>query len=390
MVFLTSLTLTDFRNYAYARLELDDRPVVLVGSNGAGKTNLLEAVSFLTPGRGMRRAKIAEVGRQGAVPWVISAHINTLHGEIQIGTGREALPISPPQAGGMKGGDNDKRLVRINGAPTRSANALAEYVSAVWLTPENDKLFLEGQSARRRFLDRLVYGFDPGHAERVSAYEYAMRERNRLLSHSGFSAGRADPQWLDTLERKLAETATAIGAARLDAATHLNQSMEVSPRSFPKAALTLSGFAEDRLAAGEKAILIEEALAAALHNTRAHDAQSGRTSLGAHRSELTVMHCMKHMEAAFCSTGEQKALLLSIVLAEARVSTAWRKRAPLLLLDEVAAHLDSIRRAELFEEIQAIGVQAWMTGTDRYLFEEMHGKACIFQVENGVVSTNIN
>jgi len=368
---ISSLTLTDFRNYRHLRLELDARPVVLVGHNGAGKTNLLEAVSFLAPGRGMRRAKIAEVNRQGGSAWVVAAKVETAMGEVQIGTGRDPASAA----------ESDKRLVRINGAPVRGANALAEYVSAVWLTPENDKLFLEGQSARRRFLDRLVYGFDAGHADRVAAYEYAMRERNRLLS-----AGRADPHWLDALERKLAENACAIAGARLEAIAHLNQSMRESPRSFPKAALALSGFADDRLIAGEKALVIEDALAQALAHARPQDAVTGRTSLGAHRSELTVTHAAKNMEAAFCSTGEQKVLLLSIVLAEARVGAAWRGRVPLLLLDEVAAHLDATRRAELFEEIQSIGAQAWMTGTDAHLFEEMLGKSALFRVENAILN----
>ncbi len=362
-----TLALANFRNYTRARLELEPLPVILTGPNGAGKTSLLEAVSFLAPGRGLRRAKLAEVERIGGGPWAVAATVETPAGEVAIGTGRD-------DAG------EDKRLVKIDGKPVRGHTELAQYVSMVWLTPQMDQLFTEGQSARRKFLDRLVYSFDPDHASRVNAYEYAMRERNRLLS-----MGRADPHWLSSLESKLAEQASAIALARLSTAAHLNEVMHASPLSFPKAELGLSGFAEDALSRGEPALHVEQALAEALEKARGADAQTGRTSIGTHRSELTVTHVGKNMEAALCSTGEQKALLLAMVLAEARAGQLWHGRVPVVLLDEVVAHLDAQKRSELFEEITALGAQVWMTGTDSSLFSGLEN-ARFFRVSAGALA----
>lgn len=366
---INTLNLHEFRNYAHLSLDVGGASVVLTGHNGAGKTNILEAVSLLAPGRGMRRARLSEMDRLGGGAWVISATLDTPQGEVQIGTGRDD---SAPET--------DKRLVRIDGKPARGHTALAEHVSIVWLTPENDQLFMEGPSARRKFLDRLVYGFDPEHASRVAAYEYAMRERNRLLADR-----RADPHWLSTLERKMAEKSLAIAVARMETAAHLNQTMQESRLSFPKADMNLTGFAEKFLAEGAPALHAEDAMAEALERSRHEDAQSGRSSFGAHKSELGVVHVAKAMPAELCSTGEQKALLLSIVLAEARAGARWHGRVPLMLLDEVVSHLDASRRAELFEEIQASGAQAWMTGTDAEMFAGMRGNARFFEVENAHV-----
>lgn len=373
-VAVQSLALSQFRSYAHVRLEPEGRSVVLTGENGAGKTNILEAVSLLAPGRGLRRAKLSEIDRLGgAGPWAVAATVATPRGEVQIGTGRDAASNA----------ESDKRLVKIDGKPARSHTALAPYVAIVWLTPESDRVFLEGPYARRKFLDRLVYGFDPDHAARVASYDYAMRERNRLLYER-----RGDAQWLSTLERKMAETSVAIAAARLDTVAHLNAVMRGSQLSFPKAELALAGFVESRLMNAETALAIEEALAATLAASRVDDAQSGRSSQGAHRSELSVTHLAKNMEAALCSTGEQKALLLAIALAEARAGAIWHGRSPILLFDEVAAHLDAQKRAELFEEIHDVGAQAWMTGTDVELFQGMRDMAPIFRVENGVVNSS--
>ncbi len=370
---ISRLRLSNFRNYHEMRLELEASPVILTGHNGAGKTNLLEAVSFLIPGRGMRRAKIAEIDR--AVngerhPWAIAAQAESMIGEVQIGTGRDV----------SAGPEADKRVVRVEGKPLKNQAGLASYMSVTWLTPQMDQLFNEGASARRKFLDRLVYGFDAEHASRVNAYEYAMRERNRLLAER-----RGDAHWLSSLEHKMAETGTAIAIARMQACDHMNEEMQASPLPFPKARLALEGVVEKRIAEGASAVAAEAAFAEALAASRAADAGAGRALAGVHRSELSVTHVLKNMEAASCSTGEQKALLLSIVLAEARAAAHWHGRVPIMLLDEVVAHLDGGRRQELFDEILRTGAQAWLTGTDAALFEGMRGRAQFLQVEQAEV-----
>lgn len=369
---VTTLSLIHFRNHAHTRLEPGAESVILTGHNGAGKTNILEAVSLLAPGRGLRRARLCDIDSKSASgqPWAVSAHIRNAHGDVQIGTGRD--PASQ---------DGDKRIVRIDGTPARSHTALAEHISIAWLTPREDGLFMEGGTARRKFLDRLVYGFDPTHATRVNAYEYAMRERNRLLA----DARGADTHWLTSLERKMAETGAAIAHARLEAINHINHVMQASPLSFPKAALSIAGFTEDALARGDVALQAEDALAEALERNRREDAGAGRTLIGVHRSALTVLHLGRNMEAEFCSTGEQKALLLALTLAEARASARWHHRVPVLLLDEVAAHLDKAKRRELFDELSDIGAQAWMTGTDEALFDGIDARR--WRVEAGTLAT---
>ncbi len=364
-----SLTLSHFRNYAHARLSLEPQPIVLTGHNGAGKTNLLEAVSFLIPGRGLRRAKVAEVDAAGSgQPWGLSAVVEGVLGEVRIGTGRDVSVAE----------DSDKRVARIDGKPVRAIAELAEHMAVAWLTPQMDQLFNDSGSARRRFLDRLVYGFEPAHATRVSAYEYAMRERNRLLSQRSY-----DPAWVAALERKMAEAGVAIASARLEACAHLNAVMEESALAFPKASLRAEGAVERMLAEGRRAVEAEALCQETLATGRREDAASGRTLFGAHRTELCGPHLAKNMEAANCSTGEQKALLLSIVLAELKAGSRWHGRVPVLLLDEVAAHLDADKRRELFEEILDARAQVWMTGTDVHLFEGLRGKAQFFEVEGG-------
>lgn len=370
---ISTLTLTNFRNYAYARLEVSPAPVILTGHNGAGKTNILEAISLLSPGRGIRRAKLGDIDRRDGnnrQPWAVAAELQTPLGEITVGTGRD------PAAGE----EGDKRIVKIDGKTARGNAALAEVTSMLWLTPQMDQLFLEGQSARRKFIDRLTYGFDATHATRVNAYEQAMRERNRLL----FERTR-DLHWLDSLEKQMSETGTAIAIARMETIQRLNAGMERAGPAFPKAIMQLNGVVEDRVAKGEAAVTVEAAFMQVLAAARAEDAAAGRALIGIHRSELTVIHNEKNMEAAYCSTGEQKALLLAITLAAARAETLFAARAPILLLDEVIAHLDPQKRHELFEEILSLGLQAWMTGTDKTFFEGMLSKASVFRVENGVI-----
>ncbi len=368
------LTLSDFRCYAFQRLECGPEPVVLSGPNGSGKTNLLEALSFLVPGRGLRQTPLGDPARSGGRGgWAVAAHLRTPSGGVDVGTGIERLPDG-----------RDRRLVRIDGAPARGQAALAQVVSAVWLTPQMDRLFQDGPAGRRRFLDRLVFGFDPAHAGRLSAYEHALRERVRLLREQ--AGGRpADPAWLDGLEATLAERGIAIAAVRRDMVERLNDACALAAGPFPKADLAALGDVEDWLAGGP-ALDAEERLRTALADSRRADAETGGTRTGPHRSDLRVRHAAKNLDAARCSTGEQKALLIAVVLADARMRALERGAAPLLLLDEVGAHLDETRRHALFDEIVALGAQAWLTGTDPRLFAPLAGRARFFHVEDGVAA----
>jgi DNA replication and repair protein RecF len=372
---VTRLRLTNFRNYDVAAFDGDTRPVVLSGPNGAGKTNLLEAISFLAPGRGLRHARLTDINRRrptqiapdaDAGGWAVAATVETTIGPVDIGTGLEP--------------DNTRRIVRVNGATTQEQNALADYVSVVWLTPQMDRLFLDGASARRRFLDRLVFGFDTAHPARVSAYEHAMRERLRLLK-----SGRRDDGWLSALEDTMAARGVAIAAARRDMANRLARACAQSEGPFPRAGIAATGALEDWLDAGP-ALEAEDRLRAQLATDRSSDAESGRTTVGPHRSDLSIWHLAKDMPAAQCSTGEQKALLIAVVLADARLQAAERGAAPLLLLDEVAAHLDAQMRHALFAEIRHLGAQAWLTGTDRAVFTELEPYAQFYAVTNATLT----
>lgn len=373
---VTRLTLTRFRGYEHARLEPDRRPVALIGPNGAGKTNLLEAVSFLAPGRGLRGARLAEVERIGSPPgsgWAVAATLETPHGPVDIGTGREAVHDAA-SAGA------DRRVVRIDDHPVKGQTALAEHVAIVWLTPQMDRLFLEGSSGRRRFLDRLVFGFDPAHAGRLSRYEHALRERARLLRD-----GRFDDGWLSGLEDQMVTTGIAVAAARREVVQRLRSACARAVGPFPGADLGVEGTVETWLNEGP-ALAAEDALRASLRASRRTDAETGGAAVGPHKSDLSVRHHAKDMPAGLCSTGEQKALLIAIVLANARLLAAERGAAPLLLLDEVAAHLDAERREALFGEILALGSQAWMTGTDAGVFAPLGDDACRFRVEDARVT----
>ena len=376
-VWLARIALSNFRSYAAAELKTDGRPVVLTGANGAGKTNLLEAISYLVPGRGLRGARLSEVDRQppeaeaptsgsppGSPPgsWAVSAEVMTPEGPRQLGTGRD------PAATGR-----ERRLVKVDGSLVSSQQALGDVLGAVWLTPQMDRLFLEGAPGRRRFLDRLVLTFDPAHAGRITAYEHALRERARILRGDG---GPADPAWLAALEETMAERGIAVAAARRDLVGRLAAACAEAEGAFPRAGLGLAGDVESWLAEGP-ALEAEDRFKAALAASRRQDADNGGAALGPHRSDLAVRHLARRMPAAQCSTGEQKALLISIVLAHARLVGLERGQAPLLLLDEIVAHLDAQRRAALFEALLSLGAQAWMTGTDSSLFEDI-GTAALF------------
>ncbi len=375
------LRLTDFRCYETLALDLDNRPVVLTGPNGAGKTNLLEALSFLVPGRGLRRARLVDIARRGAAeapgrlvrPWAVAATIDDGGGAFDIGTG-----LAPDS--GAPGGPG-RRVVRIDGAPARGQVALGERLAALWLTPDMQRLFADGASGRRRFLDRLVFVFDPAHAGRLMGYEKAMRERARMLTDAAAAGRRPDSRWADALEAAMVEKGVAIAAARGALIRRLNPACAMGTGPFPAAGLAVEGTLDDWLADGP-ALEAEDRFRAALASSR-HE--SAFVRLGPHRSDLAVTHLARGVPAAQCSTGEQKALLISIVLANVRLQSLDSGVTPLLLLDEVAAHLDEARRIALFDEIRALGAQAWMTGTDRHLFAPMGNAAQNFSVSDAAV-----
>jgi DNA replication and repair protein RecF len=349
---LSRLVLTDFRNHRDALLAPGPGLVVLTGDNGAGKTNVLEAVSLLSPGRGLRGATLSEMARGGGSGgFGVAARL----GEAEIGTG--TLPSAP-----------ERRQVRINGAPA-SATSLSEWLAVLWLTPAMDRLFQEGASGRRRFLDRLVLALEPGHAVHAARSEAAMRARNKLLAEDG----PRDDGWLSALEARMVEHGAALASARARTVFLLSDRLASAPDGpFARAGLALEGGGEN--------------LALELAKGRARDSAAGRTLAGPHRTDLAVTHLGKGRPAGLCSTGEQKALLLSIVLAHADLVAERSGRRPILLLDEVAAHLDPRRRAALFERLEAGGGQVWMTGTEAGLFDEVAPSATRFEVADGRIA----
>jgi DNA replication and repair protein RecF len=352
-VHITRLSLTDFRNHRDALVEAGDGFVLLSGPNGAGKTNVLEAISLLTPGRGLRQVPISEMARSdGPGAFAVAARLDD---GTEIGTGTTAA--AP-----------DRRQVRINGAPA-SVNSLGERLAVLWLTPAMDRLFTESAGGRRRFLDRLTLALEPGHAHHAARYEAAMRARNKLLSEDL----DADPDWLSALEAQMNEHGAAIGEARARTVAALTAAIaQLRDDDFPRAALTLEGWAQTDLAA-------------VLFANRRRDAGAGRTTEGPHRHDLTVTHIGKQQPAARSSTGEQKALLLGLVLAHAELVAERRGAPPILLLDEVAAHLDPGRRAALFGRLQGRG-QVWMTATEAALFDGIGPTARRLHVEAGTIS----
>jgi len=371
---VTRLVLSQFRSYAAGQLATSGRSVVLAGPNGAGKTNVLDAISLLAPGRGLRGASLSDHIRKGPVEtannalWAVAATVARGDVSYELGTGL-----------GLNAQGAERRRMHLNGAPFNNPGELAEIVQMIWLTPTMDRLFIEGASGRRKFLDRLVLGFDSQHARRASRYETAMRERLRLLKF-----GPRDPAWLEGLEKEMAETGVAMAIARAETVTRLNAALAArgSAGAFPSAQLALEGDADALIA--EDAAAAEETFKARWAKLRMRDAEARRTTFGPHASDLVVRHTEKRMNAADCSTGEQKALLISIVLADAsELSRARDGHAPLLLLDEVAAHLDQKRRHALFDEILALGAQAWMTGTDLSLFDGLQTRADVFLVNAG-------
>lgn len=363
--------LTAFRNYAQLSTRFRPGAVVLFGSNGAGKTNLLEAISLLSPGRGLRRAAYADIPRQGGNGFSIFAEVHGPDGDAAIGTGT---------ATGEDDGDSSRK-VRINGAAARSADDMLEWLRVMWLTPAMDTLFTGPAADRRRFVDRLVLAIDPLHGRRALDYEKAMRGRNRLLAED-----TRDTAWLDAIEVQMAETGTAIAVARVELVRLLSGLIETMPDEapFPRAEIALTGFVEDQVAE-LAAVDIEERFRQALRDNRYRDRASGRTLDGPHRADFLVRYREKDMPAAHCSTGEQKALLIGLILSHARLTGAITGLVPVLLLDEIAAHLDENRRAALFSILEEIGCQTFMTGTERALFASLEGRAQFLHVADGTV-----
>ncbi len=366
------------------RLDLESRPVVLTGANGAGKTNLLEAISMLAPGRGLRSAPFAELVRAGggatSRQWGVAAELIGPQGETRLGTSWTDPEYSTGNGGG--------RQVKIDGVLQKSSGALSRHVRVTWLTPSMDRLFTGPAADRRRFLDRLVLSFDPDHGTRVQTFEKVMRERNRLLEQ-----GSSNAAWLSGLEQQMAEAGIAIAAARSAAVNELAALLARTGKAsesghFPWVEISLEGELERQISE-LPAVEVEEKYRRMLAESRAQDAAAGRTLHGPHRSDLNVVHGPKGIAASYCSTGEQKALLVGIVLAHARViRAAFEGFAPLLLLDEISAHLDENRRNGLFDELMELGAQAWMTGTDLSLFSALGDRAQYLAMDDGSVKRN--
>jgi DNA replication and repair protein RecF len=373
--FIRRLALNNFRSYHAAQVEIDrSGPVVLTGANGAGKTNLIEAVSLFAPGRGLRRATLEELAfAEGDGGWAISAEVEGMLGLATLGTG-----IDPPA-------DEDAtptRQCRIDREAVGSATAFADHLRVVWLTPAMDRLFDGPASERRRLLDRLVLAVDPRHSSRVAALERSLRSRNRLLEDTA-----SDPHWLDAVEHETAEVAVAVAAARVETLTRLAAALararDAAPQ-FPYAEIALEGWME-KLLPHHNAAEIEDRYRALLRENRTRDAAAGRTLEGPHLSDLKVMHADKAVPAEDASTGEQKALLIRLVLAHAGLIKDMTGFAPVLLLDEVIAHLDPKRRAALYDALANLGAQVWMTGADPAAFGDIVDRADAFEVRGGTV-----
>ncbi|MGA3302102.1 MAG: DNA replication/repair protein RecF [Methylovirgula sp.] len=370
--FIRRLVLADFRSYAALDLALQPGLVVLNGENGAGKTNLIEAISFLCPGRGLRRAELSECARVGSAGhWSVFAEVETADGVHQLGIGTERQPD-----------DTLSRRYRLDREPAPSLKAFADLIRIIWLTPAMDGLFSGPAGERRRFLDRLVLAVDAEQGTRVNAMERALRNRNRLLED------KADVRWLDAAEHELAELAVAVAAARAETVAHLSARIAQTKDEngpFPYAEIALEGDVET-LIATKPALEVEDLYRAMLRQNRGRDAAAGRTLIGPQAADLLVRHGPKQTEAARASTGEQKALLVGLILAHAQLVEEVSGITPILLLDEIAAHFDAARRSALFERLIALGAQVFMTGAERVAFAELEGKAQMLMVEPGRIA----
>ena len=374
---ISRITLTDYRNYAALRLDPPAGLIALAGANGAGKTNLLEAISLLTPGRGLRGAEYQSIGRNdGKGAWAVSAIARSHRGETQLGTAWSASEHEGPNA---------SRAVLVDGQLQKSSGALAGLLRSVWLTPALDRLFSGPASERRRYLDRMVALFDSEHGARINRFEKLMRERNLLLPD-----GPLDRAWATSLEMQMAEEAVAIAAARLQAVSNLGAYLTPDRLSgpFPWSLLSIDGEIE-AMVSSLPALQAEERYKQQLHDGRMADKGAGRTLVGPHRSDLVVRHGPKDIAAEEGSTGEQKALLIGLILAQTEAIRAVTGSAPILLLDEIAAHLDKSRRTALFSHLQSLHVQAWMTGTEAELFDGAGPATMVYHVDNGTLRESI-
>lgn len=366
MAFIKSLQLHAFRNYRDSVLsDMHEGFIVLTGHNGAGKTNILEAISLLTPGRGMRAAKFVELRNREAaahINWAITSDIESPVGLVRIGTGMKLV------------NHTERRIARVNGVDLKTQADLSDYLSCVWLTPQMDRLFIDATSDRRRFFDRLVYAFDPAHAGRISRYESVLSQRAKLLREQQMQNTTADPIWLASLEATMAQTGVAIAAARLQTIENLSSHIDtiLKNTSFPTSTLSLSGGIEESLKTSP-ALEVEDRMRERLALTRKFDSEHGSASVGPHRTDLQVTYADKNMPASLCSTGEQKALLTGIILAHAVRTKEIRAVAPILLLDEIAAHLDTNRRETLFQILHDLRAQVFITGTDDAIFQSLKG-----------------
>lgn len=385
---VTRLTLTDFRNYAFLRINPNLRPIIITGENGSGKTNILEAVSFLTPGRGMRSARLADIRRftpavvdSAYTPsnssWAVSAVVSKNGDEYEIGTAVENILREEDEENSAY----NKRIVKIEGQKTSSQGELGHYLSAIWLTPQMDRLFRGGSQPRRSFLDRLVYAFDNEHAKRTSNFEHLYKQWYQLIKNSN---GRADPVWLSGIEENMAATGVAIAAARREQIARLNRFIENEPDDiFPNVMLELDGTIEkmlDTMPAVDVEDFYMSRLAAERRNVLYNDSVDG-----VNRTDFKVFYKKKRMPAELCSTGEQKSLLISIILAQTKCQILYQGFAPVLLLDEVAAHLDDGKREALLAKISELGLQAWITATNPEPFASLGGNADFLEVKNNTV-----
>src|ERR1700677_676257 len=364
------LTLSNFRNYRAVILEAGSRPIVLCGPNGAGKTNLIEAISFLAPGRGLRRATLEEVAcNEGDGSWAVSAEVEGALGLATLGTGIERT---------AEDGATAQRKYRIDREPVGTAAAFSDHVRIIWMVPAMDSLFTGAPAERRRFLDRLATATDSEHSSRVNAFERALRSRNRLLEDP-----RPDTHGLDAVEHETAELAVAVASLRAETIGRLRAALSARAQSaFPPADIALDGWMESLLP-GEPAVIVEERYREKLRENRGRDAAAGRTLDGPHLTDLAVVYAQKGIAAADASTGEQKALLIGLVLAHARLIADMTGSPPILLLDELVAHLDPSRRVALYGDLAQLGAQVWMTGADPALFTEIKSQAMLVEVQSG-------
>lgn len=365
---IDKIRLTNFRSYASFKLDIDPHPVVITGQNGAGKTNILEAISLFIPGKGLRGARLQDIKKIGKdSTWAVNLSLENDNECLNLGTGND--PDSP---------DQDRRVVLLDGKKLKSQNELTNHLAIVWATPQMDRLFLDGASHRRKFLDRLVYGFDPSHASRLNRYDHRLRERSALLR-----SGRFDKTWLDTLEAELSEDAVAITAARMEVVDALNH-VSIDNEVFVKSWIELDGALEKAMT-DRSALETEDWIRQELLQSRGIDALTGGAQVGSHRSNLNVKHISKNMWAPQCSTGEQKSLLLSLVIASAKLLSIKRQVIPILLLDEVVAHLDENKRSALFQMLLGLNIQTWLTGTESDIFAETKSFAHQIAIEDGKI-----